>query len=462
MENFAANSTAPPVEGDGWPITLEELELALAAARSGRASAPAGVLRRVIRQDAGLTGFAFRVPHRRSYVIGRQRLLEIVDLDELGRCGDLLPDTVLLSSGPATRNWPSLRRAKCCCAAAGGWFEVASTRLWNSPSPKGDSRRPTFAGDRAVGRDRVRRDSQRAGQEHYLLNPDDERAVYVEFAAVYLELKCFAALAPAPSYFMALGDPAAMGRVLAQDIRRGGRVGGDPADRRRRQEHARASVTVEAEQFRVPTRLRVRAAGGAAARKDLSPDLASRKFSHYVRAGRTCGDGWQPGAFGDLPGPGRMCAPRTSASIMHARMRSDVSRLVARLQAGARFCGGTRGAVAELAVGPGAADAARLLDRGGPPAVRLAEGLSRSGAPAVHGRPDGMAFFPGTRPVKRPLPNQRDVLISKHVRSAARRLRTVRVSEAQRQELGRLLRAPPRKGPKGGFASDSARCWPRP
>ena len=37
----------------------------------------------VIKQDARLPGFGLRVPHRKSYIISRDDLLEIVDLDEL-------------------------------------------------------------------------------------------------------------------------------------------------------------------------------------------------------------------------------------------------------------------------------------------------------------------------------------------------------------------------------------------
>ena len=41
----------------------------------------------------------------------------------------------------------------------------------------------------------------------------------------------------------------------------------------------------------------------------------------------------------------------------------------------------------------------------------------------------------GRRPIKRQLPNQRDVLMLKHLRSAARRLAAVRISDDQRRQL---------------------------
>jgi hypothetical protein len=46
----------------------------------------------------------------------------------------------------------------------------------------------------------------------------------------------------------------------------------------------------------------------------------------------------------------------------------------------------------------------------------------------------------GSRPIKRPLPSQRDVLMSKHLHSAASRLPVVRLSDNQRRQLAGLLR----------------------
>ena len=45
----------------------------------------------------------------------------------------------------------------------------------------------------------------------------------------------------------------------------------------------------------------------------------------------------------------------------------------------------------------------------------------------------------GRRPIKRQLPNQRDVLMLKHLRSAARRLAVVRLSDARRRQLALLV-----------------------
>ena len=59
----------------------------------------------------------------------------------------------------------------------------------------------------------------------------------------------------------------------------------------------------------------------------------------------------------------------------------------------------------------------------------------------------------GPAPVKRHLPNQRDVLMLKHLRSAARRLAAARISDDQRRQLARLVQEA--IGPHRGAASPS-------
>jgi hypothetical protein len=54
-------------------------------------------------------------------------------------------------------------------------------------------------------------------QDSFLLQPEDPAAVYEEFAAVYLELRCFAHERLA-GYFPDLTDHAAVDRVHAEDV----------------------------------------------------------------------------------------------------------------------------------------------------------------------------------------------------------------------------------------------------
>ena len=78
-----------PVTGESssavdWQRTLAELRQAVRAVDPAAFLILPRILRRVIKQDCRLTGFGLKVPHRKSYVIGREALLEAVDKDELG------------------------------------------------------------------------------------------------------------------------------------------------------------------------------------------------------------------------------------------------------------------------------------------------------------------------------------------------------------------------------------------
>jgi hypothetical protein len=55
----------------------------------------------------------------------------------------------------------------------------------------------------------------------------------------------------------------------------------------------------------------------------------------------------------------------------------------------------------------------------------------------------------GRRPIRRKLPNQREVLICKHLRLASRRLRRVRLADADRMRLGGLLMAAVERAEEG-------------
>src|SRR5262249_44147878 len=59
------------------------------------------ILRRVIKQDRGISSIGMQVPHYKSYVIGRDALLRIAGRDELGLpAGRELPETVVLLPRP--------------------------------------------------------------------------------------------------------------------------------------------------------------------------------------------------------------------------------------------------------------------------------------------------------------------------------------------------------------------------
>src|SRR5690606_7779785 len=61
------------------------------------------ILRRVIKQHAGVPGLGLRVPHRKTYVIDRDALLAIVDRGDLDLPAKIeLPERLILIARPST------------------------------------------------------------------------------------------------------------------------------------------------------------------------------------------------------------------------------------------------------------------------------------------------------------------------------------------------------------------------
>src|SRR3954469_3386336 len=91
-------------------LDAAELRRILQAADPAALLVPPRLLRRVIKHDRRLTGLGLQVPHRKSYVIGRDALLALADRDELGLEPDReLPSTVLLLARPEPEDlaaWP--------------------------------------------------------------------------------------------------------------------------------------------------------------------------------------------------------------------------------------------------------------------------------------------------------------------------------------------------------------------
>ncbi len=83
-------------------FTREDLEQRLRGVEPGALLVPTRILRRVIKHDRDLSGPGLQVPHRKSYVIGRDALLAVATRAELGVDADrLLPDVLILLPEPA-------------------------------------------------------------------------------------------------------------------------------------------------------------------------------------------------------------------------------------------------------------------------------------------------------------------------------------------------------------------------
>ena len=97
-----------PAAGQASGLGPEELARAVRAADPAAIMVLPRILRRVIKQHRDLGGFAYKVPHRKSYVIDRQTLLEIADHWELGLDGHA--DAAGAGDSDRAAQWPQGRR----------------------------------------------------------------------------------------------------------------------------------------------------------------------------------------------------------------------------------------------------------------------------------------------------------------------------------------------------------------
>lgn len=196
-----------------------DLKQALAEAAADALLVPPRILRRVIKEDRNLRGLGLGVPHRKSYTISADALTRLASPAELGLEPDApLSQTVLLLARVARRDEHTLPSEQ---ELLKYWRLLFHARI------HAELERRAAAGQLTL--ERVRQHIARLGpvafaeirgvlrREHMLLPPADELGVFIEFAAVYLELRYFAREL-LPLYFPALDDPALADALLAEEL----------------------------------------------------------------------------------------------------------------------------------------------------------------------------------------------------------------------------------------------------
>jgi hypothetical protein len=404
-----------------------DLERALTAADPAALLVPPRILRRVIKKHGGLTGVGLQVPHRKSYVIRRESLLQIADSDDLGvEHGRALPDTLLLFPAPDPGKFRALPPG---AALLEYWRLLFHARVHlavrriHGDGPDAE----------AVLHERVRRLGQAEideirsvlRQENFLPPLNNVRSSYEEFVAVFLELRCFAPHR-LPYYFPAIGDPEAVFRALDLDLDATAllaatRLAGapDPSPRSPRTEDG-AGWTEASES--APSS---RPDGAAYARLTRRAENAEKR-GNLVRAVLL-----------------RQKAVRVAATEEAARadVAALVERMTARLQAALGFPENEavvwRRILARL-VGPAATG---FWTR----EARLLYDLQRA---CIDQERDVYAVDIvewlvswGRKPIVRLLPHQRQVNLVRRLRHAADRLASVRLPEADRKPSLDLLHA---------------------
>ncbi len=388
---------------------------------------PPRLLRRIIKHDRKLTHFGLQVPHRKCYVIGREALLALTTAEELGvQAQRELADTLLLlyrpdsekmageGSGPTlVKYWRLLFHARIHQALdnrfkEGTMTEAALRRRIHHMGPM------EFNEVRTVLR-----------QEKLLLPPFDERTVYAEFAAVYLELRFFAPRL-LPRYFSAFDEFGRIDQMLAEDVDAAAifqatRLPGAPDPE---------TLEIDAEQADLPR---------PAADTTLVWTRSEKEFQALTgRADKAAarGNSVRAAIF-------RARAALVAAPLMireaQERTQAEVDQLSERLQRALNFN------EAELAIwrrGLGAL-VAQAIDGIWPAETRLLYDLQK--ICVDHERPIydpdlvEWAYSHFKEPLLRPLPNQPLILAVKHLRVAVGRLPSVRLEDTQRHALSHLL-----------------------
>lgn len=401
-------------------MSLAELQPLLQKVEPAALLVPPRILRRVIKQDKRLGGLGLSVPHHTSYTIDRDRLLTLALPRELGIAdGSTLAPTLLLFAEPNPR-WPIAHQFVACWRLL---FHAEVHRVYDRLRAAGQlegealQRRLACLGPVAFeeARDVLR-------QENRLFAPDDDSAVFIEFAAVYLELRHFDPRRLG-QFFPALLDLAAVDRMLDLDVE------SEALLRRTRIEGAPDPAEILPKDVPPPS--------------ELPPVemTTSAPGSIRVRAEKVSRQGNQVRAALLLE-RAIPVSPAPQAGVLRAGARSELETLSTRLQRALQFPPEERAAWTKclLALLPAAAAGGFRNPEG-----RLLYDLQRAcmdmerplfAADLVEW---AVSWF--QRPIKRPLPDQPLVLTVKHLRKALARLPAVRMPAEDRQKLGDLLRA---------------------
>ncbi len=397
-------------------MRLSELQQALRAADPAAVLVSPRVLDRLIQSQHRLSNLFEQVPHRRCYVVDRQALYRYVEQDELDLEPDrLLPPTVILLARPtpnalASREGESIlltywKRLFHGCIHRALRQEVNDGRLPPAMIREriAEIGAGTFAEIRMV-----------LGQEKYLLPGDaqDETAVFIEFAAVYLELRYFASNL-LPIYFPGLDNPAKIDELLGRNV------------------NAAALFA----------QTRLAGAPDPVVRTDTSSD---ESHDYYWRLAHAADRAEQEGntvRAAILRTKAARVAPASLEDSTLEKAHDDLRLLTRRLQAALEL---TDGEADEWLK-----DLPSLLDKADqgswPVEAALLFDLQKVG---VDNERDIYALdlvtwlaSGGNRPIKRALPSQRLVRITRHLRSAAQRLTQARLADDERQHLARLLQS---------------------
>ena len=412
-------------------ISVGELAHALRSADPRVVLVPPRILRRVLRGVLGIDRLLGHVPHRVGLATDAAAALAHADREELGLTGDEpIPDSLILLAQPDVDRLGDLPREE---VLVRFWRALFHARVHLAF----DERPDLFPTDGAWIADRIDRIGRiefaeaRAMlvEDSFLTLPADDRSTYIEFAAVYLELFAFHREI-LPHAFPAIRDHEAVRALLAVDV--------DP------------------EALLAATRPL-----GAPAEPEPTVEPVTGAENHSEEEVSEAGP--------NEPSPRRATRLRAAAEAASERGNHVRAAILRTKSAGlgrgrerSRDLSGARGEIEKLArrlravVGPDSAEGGRWRRALTPFLDRAARGHWSREARLLYDlqtvcidreRPIsaidlvGWLTSFGRRPLRRPMPDQREVMVLKHLRGASRRVRRLRGPEPARGDLERLIAA---------------------
>lgn len=416
----------PPSLAETW---LAEADAAVRAVDATAFPVSARLVRRVIAQDLGLAGVGFSVPHRKSWVISSERVQRMVDPVDLGlESFDFLPTVVILLARPDEDELDTFTREELLVRYWRMLFHAHIDLLLKERVYGGGISAPMVR-ERIDAIGQVEFDEIQAVLERELyLVPDFTRAdVYIEFAAVFLELSWFA-----PEWlrdwFPSLEEPGRISDLIAKDV---------DADR------LFVSCRPRGAPDQVPQAGQEQLVAGRSWEELVTTPPSQTRPDRIVRAKLARAERFA--ARGNAVRAVRLAleardlapAALVAESRDFAERQVDVlaERLVAALELPETDATEWRQALRALfplsRVGFFNPDTRLLYDL---QTVCLDFEREVFVVDAIE-----WIWSLGRRPLRRPLPNQRDVRMSRHLRSAMRRLSSSRLASEDRARLSRLL-----------------------
>jgi hypothetical protein len=395
-------------------MKLADLQQAVRAADPAAILVSPPVLHRVIQQECKLPTLLLHVPHRKSYVVDRHVLFRHIEQDELDLEPDrLLPSTVVLLSEPPAEQLATAKRDAMLLEYWRRLFH-AKVHLTLEQQLREGKLTPEAIRERIeqIGATEFAEVRLVLGQDHMLLPPATDERVYVEFAAVFLELRFFAANL-LPIYFPGIGDFEKVYLLLAHDL--------DPFD--------------------LFARTRLAGAPDPVVRTDTRSDESNDYYLKLIRTAEREGRAGNNVRAAIIRTRAARVAPASLTFSTRVGAEEELQHLTVRLQAALYL--------SDDEVKEWLKDLPALLEKADQ-GSRPVEAALLFDLQTVCLDHEGEVYSldmvewllsAGRRPIKRPLPSQRLVRITKHLRSAAQRLTMARLSDDDRLHLARLLQA---------------------